>query len=165
MLKADIDKQALVAQIQRELELLLQNAIDSAERALITATAKESIAENKYDTFGLEASYLAQGQSKRVAECEADLVVFQQLITRAAIQESRVTLGVLIFLMDELSQQKILFLAPVAGGMKLRFQNYDVVVVTPAAPIGKALVGRKVDDEIELSLGSQKKEYTIIQIV
>ena len=55
-----------------------QDAINAAKRAHDTATGTESVAENKYDTFGLEASYLAHGQSVRVAECQADLHAYQQ---------------------------------------------------------------------------------------
>ena len=39
---------------------------------------RESVAETKWDTFGLENSYLAHGQSVRVAECETDLAYFRK---------------------------------------------------------------------------------------
>jgi transcription elongation GreA/GreB family factor len=165
MVKIEISKKQLLLQILFELKAVLKNAKDSAERAHKTATAKESIAENKYDTFGLEASYLAHGQSKRVAECEADLEAFKRLLEHNPLEEKNVLVGSLVLLIDELKVERYIFLGPAAGGLKLIYHKKEVVVVTPEAPIGKALLGRRVDDEIELSLGSQKKHYIIEQII
>ena len=59
-----------------------QSAVDAAKRAYDTATDNENVAENKYDTLALEAAYLAQGQSLRVEQCEADLIAFKEIILR-----------------------------------------------------------------------------------
>ena len=40
-------------------------------------THEENIAENKYDTLGLEAAYLAQGQAQRVNECYLSIQQFE----------------------------------------------------------------------------------------
>jgi hypothetical protein len=53
----------IVAKLTSELEVYFRAA--QASRA--EATHEQSKAESKYDTRGLEASYLARGQSKQIA--------------------------------------------------------------------------------------------------
>ena len=61
-----MNKTNVIKTIIALLEVQYQTAIDAAKEAHSTATDDETIAENKYDTFALEASYLAHGQSQRV---------------------------------------------------------------------------------------------------
>ena len=60
-----MDKFVLLQQVLKRLaEDLLQSeqAVRAAHEA---ATHEENIAENRYDTLGLEAAYLATGQARR----------------------------------------------------------------------------------------------------
>ena len=50
-----IDKAGLHQAILAELESINQAAAEAAIQAYNDATAKENVAENKYDTLGLEA--------------------------------------------------------------------------------------------------------------
>ena len=68
-----IDK--IISVLQSELVTYLRAAKCSHEEA----TAEENRAENKYDTRGLEASYLAAGQASKVAELEAAIGAFENL--------------------------------------------------------------------------------------
>ena len=63
-----MNKTHLIAQIIAALEHDLDVVTRAAQSAYEAATAEENIAENKYDTLGLEASYLATGQARRSAE-------------------------------------------------------------------------------------------------
>ena len=72
------NKSLLFNKIQLELENIFQSAKDSTQRSYETATTSR-IKREKYDTLGLESSYLAQTQSRSVAECEADLNTFKIL--------------------------------------------------------------------------------------
>ena len=61
-----MDKFVLRQQVlDRLAEDLLQTEL-AARAAHEAATHEENIAENKYDTLGLEAAYLATGQARRV---------------------------------------------------------------------------------------------------
>ena len=159
-----MDKELLHATILAELNTLRQDAINAAMQAYKTATHEENIADNKYDTLGLEASYLAQGQAKRVAECEANLTTFAELKVTHFTLQSAISLGALIYLMDDLGSQQILFLAPVSGGLKINFSELTITLITPSAPLGKKLTGCYVDDEIDIELASQKHHYDITAI-
>jgi len=155
----------LLDHIITALETLYQDAFDAAMRAYDTATDDENEAENKYDTLGLEASYLAQGQSKRVTECEADLNAFKKLKINEPDDNGTIVLGSLIYLLDENDNILILFLGPAAGGLNVKFTHTSVTIITSSAPLGKALLGCSVNDEIELKLGQALKRYSIIDIL
>ncbi|HBM66331.1 MAG TPA: transcription elongation factor GreAB, partial [Pseudomonas sp.] len=77
-----MDKPHLLALIVATLEHDLDVLTRAAQTAYEAATAEENIAENKYDTLGLEASYLATGQARRSAEIRQALVIYQQLLLR-----------------------------------------------------------------------------------
>jgi hypothetical protein len=57
-------KRRLIDHLIIELEANYETALTVAKRAHSTATDQANIAENKYDTLGLEAAYLAEGQAK-----------------------------------------------------------------------------------------------------
>ncbi len=157
-----MDKKILHERLISTLETLSQNAADAALQAHDTATNKECVAENKYDTFGLEASYLAQGQAKRVAECEADLHAYRLLSVVDFEADAEIELGALIKLVDE-SAEQYLFLGPVAGGIKLSIEGKEITIITPSSPLGKALIGCTVGDEV--TLADKANTYTIVSIL
>ena len=159
-----MNKSELLQTILLELENVHQVAVDAAQRAVNTATDKASEAENKYDTFGLEASYLAHGQSKRVAQCEADLIAFKKLKTTDFPAVKSVSIGRLVYLEDEKAIQQLIFLSPVAGGLKVKYKQNVITLVTPSSPLGKAILFSKPGDEIEVKPGEDKKYYQITDI-
>ena len=60
-----MDKLLLQQQVLERLAEDLLQAEQAARAAHKTATHEENVAENKYDTLGLEAAYLATGQARR----------------------------------------------------------------------------------------------------
>jgi len=159
-----MNKSLLHKKIIDALEQVHQGAVDAAKRAHESATDDENGAENKYDTLGLEAAYLAHGQSQRVAQCEADLLAFKKLPVIDFTDQLAASPGALITLIDEQSIEQSLFLGPAAGGLKLRFMVRDVMLITPMAPLGKALCGCRVGDEVEVNVARQNKYYQIIDL-
>jgi transcription elongation GreA/GreB family factor len=159
-----MNKPLLLKHIQEKLQIVHQCAIDAAQRAYDTATDEANEAENKYDTLGLEASYLAHGQSKRVKECEADIMVFKNLKVITFSDRTPVSMGALVCIADDLEIEQLVFISPVAGGLKINFNQQEISLVTPTAPLGKALIKCNVDDEIEVKIGNEKTHYTISAI-
>ena len=157
-------KQLLHEKIVQVLEYACEAAIEAAKQAHDTATNKESVAENKYDTFGLEASYLAHGQAKRVAEYEAGLLAYKSLGVVNFSGDASIELGSLIQLEDEEGARQCLFLGPFAGGLKFDFEGKKITLITTSSPLGHALLGQCVGDEVEMKLSGQNKSYEIIAI-
>ena len=54
----------------------------AARTAHAAATHAECLPDNKYDTTGLEASYIAQGQANRAQDIRKSLESYQNLIIR-----------------------------------------------------------------------------------
>ena len=159
-----MNKSLLLKHILEELEALHQGAMNAAMQAYNTATHEENVAENKYDTLGLEAAYLAQGQSQRVAECEADLAEYKKLSATVFTAQTPIEIGALVLLKDELGQSQSLFIGPAAGGVKLSFQQNAITIITLSAPLGVALRGHLVGDEIEMKIGGKEKCYEVMAV-
>ncbi|HHA19028.1 MAG TPA: transcription elongation factor, partial [Methylophaga sp.] len=134
-----MNKSLLLKHIVEKLDAIHQGAINAAMQAYNTATHEENVAENKYDTLGLGAAYLAQGQSQRVAECEADLTEFKKLPATVFSSYSPIDIDALVCLKDELGASQTLFLGPAAGGLKLSFDQKWITLITLSAPLGATL--------------------------
>lgn len=148
-----MDKPLLLVRIVATLEHDVDVLSRAAQTAYEAATAEENIAENKYDTLGLEASYLATGQARRTAEIRQALQIYQQLLLRDYDPLRGIQVSNLVTLEDEDGQQRRLFLGPEAAGLKIGDGDELVTVITPRSPLGQQLMGKRVDDEV--SLGSQ----------
>ena len=140
----------------------LQAAVKTAHES---ATHGESIAENKYDTRGLEAAYLAHGQAKRAEEIEIALRVYESISLQAlAHQFHEVGISTLVQLIDQNELTRWLWLGEDAGGLKFSFDNRDITIVTPNSPLGAALMGRKQGGVFELRVADNLVEYEIISL-
>ena len=160
-----MNKKDLLQHIIKQLEAVHQNAIAAAKRAHKSATDKENVAENKYDTLGLEAAYLAEGQSRRVAECEEELKAFQRLQGLLKDEPEEIKVGSFVTLEDEQGVLKYIFLGVCAGGLRINYQSDEVMVVTVSAPLGKALLGLGVDDEVILKHAGEDKHYQVLDCI
>lgn len=145
--------------------MCLENRLDVSNKAALQAYEQaineESVAENKYDTFGLEASYLAHGQSKRVIECENDLSLFIKLKPQYQVLRSVVALGCLVKLIDQASIVQYFFISPVAGGAKVAFSGVEIILISTTSPLGKRLLGKSEGDEIEMGSAQGSRIYEV----
>ncbi len=155
-----MDKTELIAEIIRHLEDDLQVNIDAANEAREAAIHDESVPETQYDTLGLEASYLAHGQSKRVQELEMNLADYRSMPVRIFDQDTPVGLSALVTLEKPQGEQKHLFIGVAGGGVQINTDGILVTVITPDAPMGRALVGQFCGDTVTLPQG----EYEIVEI-
>jgi len=161
LIKSQHDKTLLHQCIVLALESHYQIALAAAQQAYETATDTETKAENKYDTFSLEASYLAHGQSKRVDDCLNHIHTFKHLdITQT---KESIDIGSLVLIANEQAQQLYYFLSPVTGGLNIKFMDETITLITPNAPLGKALMHRVIDDEIEFG-ERHKQSLSILAI-
>ena len=150
-----MDKQALVGLIIDRLDAELGRYDKAARVAQAEATDEQSRAENKYDTRGLEASYLAHGQSRQLVETAQARELFLALPVRAFAADEPIGLGALIEL--ETGRERMwYFLGPAAGGAEVVCENQEVLVVTPQSPIGQRLLGKRRHDRVETGDGKAR---------
>jgi len=150
----------IIDALQRDLSAL-QKAVKLAHDS---ATHGESKAENKYDTRGLEASYLAHGQSQRAAEIAISLMSYQRLEGALLVNNDRVAVNSLVKLLDGEGETRWLWLGAEAGGLKVSCGADNVTVVTPHSPLGKALLGKMAGDEVMIKLQEVLHEYEIVDL-
>lgn len=158
-----MNKHAVLQLILEKLTVDLDIVQRAAQTAYETATHEENIAENKYDTLGLEASYLATGQARRVEEIKQSLVLCQQLQLLAYDDQRGIEIGTLVGLEDEDGRQQWLFLAPDAAGLKVDVVGQPVTVITPRSPLGKGLLGKRIDEEVEILVAGARQNFTVTE--
>jgi len=159
------DKEQLLAALVAERQQSVEGMARRAREVAASATHEESRPENDKDTRAIEESYLARGQSLRVAEAEADLQVLRSLRVRRFDPDQPVAVTALVLIEDEEGNSKVVFLAPAGGGTRLQTQGHTVHVVTAASPLGRGLLGRQVDDDFEISAGGPARDWTIVEVV
>ena len=137
----------------------------AAQTAYETATHEENIAENKYDTLGLEASYLAAGQAKRVEEIRQALTRCQNMPVAAYDAQRGIQIGSLLGLEDDQGRQQWLFLAPDAAGLKVYLVGQLITVITPRSPLGSSLRGKFEGDEVEIVVAGTRQQFTVTEVI
>jgi len=157
-----MNKTHVIEHLRFALEAQLTNAKQAAQAAHDAATHEESVAETQYDTLGLEAAYLAQGQAERVNECYKDIKAFEAIFTEP--KKNSIHLGALICLQDENEAEKWFYLGPSAGGLTVQVKDITVQVITPDAPLGKLLINQQIDDEISLTTTSAPYAFSITHL-
>lgn len=146
------------------LELNLEAATKAAESARQTATHTEAIAENKYDTFGLEASYLAHGLSVRAKESQKAIAAYTSLPFKEFNHNDSIGLTALVTLLTEDNNEKVFFIGPEGGGLTFNWQDKNIMLITPNTPLGMKLLGKRVDDTIEVMIDGNAVSYEILSL-
>jgi transcription elongation GreA/GreB family factor len=145
-----VDKRALVDLIIAHLTAELERFANAARSAQAEATNEQSKAENKYDTRGLEASYLAHGQSRQARETELARQQFANLPLRDFSAQDAIEVGALVEL-----ERTLYFLGPSAGGTEVTHQGREVLVITPQSPLGQQLIGKRQGERISAGRGEK----------
>lgn len=156
-----MNKKELVRHIIELLALEAENLAHGAKIAHADATGEESKAENKYDTRGLEASYLAGAQAKMAGEALQNVASYKDIEFKQFTNKSRIELTALIQLESEGGSRSFYFIGPKGGGIEIIHEGIKVLLITPSSPLGGRLIGREVGDVVKLSAG---KEYEILSI-
>lgn len=154
-----MNKKNVVAELQKEILKNLELALSAAKNTYDIATHEDSKAENKYDTRGLEASYLAGAQALRVADLRDTLALITNFNAREFSDDDKLALGALVELH---SGNKTIWalLLPKGGGQSVLFESQQVQIVTPESPLGLQLIGKTVGDEFLIN--SRPYEITAV---
>lgn len=158
-----MNKRTLIQKIISKLNEELAVYFRAAQASRAEATHEQSRADNKYDTRGLEASYLARGQSKQAAELESSIVEFEKLDTRKFSAGEGASVGALVQL-EMGSEVSFYFIGPRAGGTEVVQEKQEVLVITPQSPLGAQLMEKKQGDHLQLLLAGKKQPARIVSV-
>ncbi|MFY7863297.1 GreA/GreB family elongation factor [Roseateles sp.] len=159
-----MDKFLLPQLVLERLAEDLQQVEQAARAAHETATHEENIAENKYDTLGLEAAYLATGQARRAEAIRQAMAHWRQFRPLPYDASKGIQLGALVCLVDSDNQQQQLFLGPAGGSMKLLSGDQSVQVISCEAPLGLAMLGKFEGDEVSIQLAQNRQQFEVLRV-
>lgn len=157
-------KEKLLNNILRALSTDLELLTQAARTAHAAATHPECQPDNKYDTTGLEASYVAQGQANRAQDIRQALESYRSLDLREFEEDTPIRLTALVTIEAHSGNCKRVFLGPDAGGLKINVDGEECTVVTPRSPLGRALLGKVCGDDIQVGDGAAQKNFTIVAV-
>lgn len=158
-----MNKRALLKKIISQLHDELESYSRAARAAHAEATDPQSKAENKYDTRGLEAAYLAGAQSRQAAETQNAIDAFQKLALKEFQDDEPIDLSAFVEV-ETRGERMRFFIGPSKGGLEVEHNNKEVTVITPQAPLGQELVGRKAGDRFKWGAGPGASEYKIVAV-
>lgn len=157
-----MDKPFLVAQLATRIRESAQVAL--REQAAAAAEARDGATpdEKRSDArVALEFSSLAHAQGRRASTALDELTLLESFrpVTTGA---TRIALGSILEVEDG-DEGRTLFLAPVGAGVELTMPDGDgfLTVVTPASPLGKAILGRGVGETVEVVVRGEPREWTV----
>ena len=142
-----MDKGFLVEQVLAHLDAELTRYTRAARAAQSDATDDQSRAENKYDTRGMEASYLAHGQSRQARETAQAREQFAALDRRVFAPGEPVAVGALVEVEGN-GERVFYFVGPSAGGTEVVHAGQEVLVVTGQSPLGRQLLGKRAGERL-----------------
>jgi transcription elongation GreA/GreB family factor len=157
-------KELLVEKLVTALRIERDTADRLARETAEAANHPEARPENDKDTRKIELSYLAQGQATRARELEATIAALLAQPPRAFGPDDAIALGALVELESGDKLERVL-LCPGGGGTSVEDEQGSVRIVTPEAPLGRALVGKTAGDEIELVVAGKKRELVVVSVV
>ncbi|MEO8799274.1 MAG: GreA/GreB family elongation factor [Polyangiaceae bacterium] len=156
------DKRAL----KTELVLALKAELAHAEAAYVStragATHEEAKPENDKDTRALEQTYLARGQATRVEELRIAVGEVEAMLVPTANEGTPIGVGMVATVEDQDGKEHAYFVALHGGGAKL--QGGAVQSVTSKSPLGRALVGKRIADDVEVVIAGKTRSLAIVRV-
>lgn len=143
-----MDKPSLVKQLAARLASRHERAIAALADAAEGATGEDTRAESKYDTRGLESSYLAAGQAEQADELAREAARLEAFEFRDFDLEDPIGPGALVET-DRDGEPAWFLLAPAGGGITLETDDGETVTVLgPSAPLRAILEGKTTGDTV-----------------
>jgi transcription elongation GreA/GreB family factor len=161
-----MDKAMLVEQLTERLRQSAAVARKAGQAAADEAREGATPAEKREDArVALEQGNLARAQASRAAKVAAELSALEIFRPASFPARAPVALGAVVEVEDG-EQGKTFFLAPVGAGVELVGPGGDgfLSVVTPHSPVGKAVLGRRVGDTVEVVVQGEPREWTITYV-
>jgi hypothetical protein len=148
-----MDKTKILKAVFQSLEEELGRQLKGQATAAEGATHAEAKAETKWDTCGLEQSYLARGLAKQFEQLAGqvdDLRTFKP----ADYSGRAIDVGALIETETD-GFKDVFFLLYCGGGTEVEVDGREITVITPVSPVGGALKGKSVGETYSFRAGAE----------
>ncbi|HEY3900519.1 MAG TPA: hypothetical protein VGM54_18070 [Chthoniobacter sp.] len=155
-----MDKRAVIQRVVAAIGKDLATLINATKATHREATDEQNKAENKYDTRALEASYLAQGQSRQVVELSRAKQEFESISTADWPPNVGIDIGAVVTLRGG-TADSVYLIGPKAGGIEVSYEGTPIIVITPQSPLGQQLMAKRQGDSIALN----GRKLSIVEII
>jgi transcription elongation GreA/GreB family factor len=169
-----LDKRFLIEQLATRLKQSDEAARRAGAEAREAARSLQTESEKKEDgRAAIEFGSLATGQSARALKLQEELQQLAAFWNRGVPPfkgTSAVALGAVVDLATDDGErgpeERTFILLPVGAGTELTGPGGDgfLSVITPASPVGKALLGRRAGDYVEVTIGRETREWKLIEV-
>ncbi len=150
-----MDKQKVLEAVLTALEEELRVQLKGQESAAEGATHAEARAETKWDTCGLEQSYLARGLARQFEKLAAGVEELRGFVPPDFFGQP---VGVGALVETEMNGfRSVFFLLKCGGGTEVEVDGVEVTVITPESPVGAALTGKSAGENYSFRAGMDGK--------
>jgi len=160
-----MDKRFLIEQLSDRLRESAHVARKAGQAAAEEARDGATAAEKRENArVAQEYAGLARGQAARASRAIAELSTLESFRPEPLPKGAPIALGAIVEVEEEGDGiGRTFFLAPVGAGVELTGPGGDgfLSVVTPQSPIGKAVLGRRVGESIEVTVQGEPRDWTI----
>lgn len=160
-----MDKQFLVDQLIAELRASARAAMSASEVAETEVRDGATPAEKREDArAALEFGTLAGAHTRRARRAIGEVDALNTFRPGPHKVGAPIASGAIVEVEDADTQEgRTFFLAPVGAGITLVGPDGDgfLSVVTAASPIGRAVLGRRQGDVVDVTVNGEPREWTI----
>jgi transcription elongation GreA/GreB family factor len=163
-----MDKKELVDQLVRQLETSARAALSSRDAAAAEAREGATPDEKREDARAAhQLASLGRAQQHRAKQALADVDRLVQFRPPPLAGSAAIGVGAIVEVEDaDSGEGRTFFLAPVGAGITLTGPGGDghLSVVTPVSPIGRAVLGRRSGDVIDVTVDGDLREWSITYV-
>lgn len=163
-----MDKTELVAQLVMQLEASARAALSS--RDAVAAEARDGATPDEKREDARAAHQLTSfggAQERRARRAIEDADRLTAFRPAPLPPTARIAVGAVVEIEDaETGEGRTFFLAPVGAGITLTGPGGDghLSVVTPVSPIGRAVIGRRTGEVVDVTVEGDVREWQITYV-
>jgi transcription elongation GreA/GreB family factor len=157
------DKRKLHSLLLERLKAELAAILNAAEMAKEGSNHEDAVAKSKYDTHGLELSYLAGSQFERARTAEAKIGILENSLFIDYGEDDEINIGALVRLEGPAQKARFYLISDIGAGLDLEFQGEKIFVISPESPLGETLMGHYEGESVE-SKERQLRAFTIASV-
>ena len=168
-----LDKRFLIEQLAARLRQSDEVARRAGAEAREAARSLQTESEKKEDgRAAIEYGSLATGQTARSRKVQEELQQLAAFFNRgipAFARSSPVALGAIVDIAVESErgeEERTFIVLPVGAGTELTGPGGDgfLSVITPASPVGRALLGKRAGDYVEVTINRETREWKLVEV-
>ncbi|HSS00018.1 MAG TPA: GreA/GreB family elongation factor [Kofleriaceae bacterium] len=163
-----MDKTELVAQLSRQLAAAARTALSARDGAAAEARDGATPDEKREDARAAhQLASVGRIQQRRAQQALEEVDRLARFHPPSLPPTAPVAVGAIVEIEDaESGEGRTFFLSPVGAGVTLTGPGGDghLSVVTPVSPIGRAVLGKRSGDVVDVTVDGELREWQITYV-